>query len=74
MSWSIIERIDDRVAIWYDAAELRGLPYAVEGRGPAGWVEPTAGRYRTLREARAAAREQLKEVDRTAGDIERAAS
>lgn len=67
MSWEIMERIDGRIAVWYDGAELRGLPYAVEGRRDGCWLEPVTGRYRTLRAAREAARERLKEADKTAG-------
>lgn len=60
MAWEIVQRIGDRIAIWRNHEEIRGRPYAISGRGPAGWVEPIAGQFRTLREARRAARERSK--------------
>ena len=76
MSWEIVEHVGAEIAIWWNGEErhLSGLPYAVGARRQGFWVEPTRGEYQTLKAAREAARERLKEVDRTAGDIERAAS
>ena len=61
MAWEIVERLEDKIAIWRNREELRGKPYAVSPLGPAGWVEPVAGQFEFLSEARAAARERLQE-------------
>jgi len=60
MAWEIVERLEDRIAIWRNREELFGRPYAVTAFGPAGWIEPIAGQFKTLREARKAARERSK--------------
>jgi len=59
MAWEIIDRLEDKIAIWRNREELRGKPYAVGPLGPAGWIEPVAGQFEFLSEARAAARERL---------------
>ena len=61
MAWEIVERFEDKIAIWRNREELRGKPYAVGPLGPAGWVQPVAGQFEFLSEARAAARERLQE-------------
>lgn len=61
MAWEIIEQFEDKIAIWRNREELRGKPYAVGPLGPAGWVQPVAGQFKSLNEVRAAARERLQE-------------
>lgn len=61
MAWERVQVVEDTVAIWRDRYELFGKKYAVTAKSTLGWHVPIKGQYRTLREARAAARERLRE-------------